>query len=196
MQFVSIWFVFAMFSFSFSTSLYICPAVYKASSKYFNISWNISLLAPGVPENVQLVSISHSQLRLSWQPPSNPNGIITGYSVTWKMVSNDRETQVNGTLSQEDIPATNSSFVINSLSEYTKWCWYLQNIGTLLRTCVYWNENHKGNFHSDIKNIRRHSHGHVQSTHGVSFCVLWWFGHLLLSQCIAYNTSKARNRIF
>ena len=30
-----------------------------------------------------------SKLNVTWKPPSDPNGIITGYYITWKMTEDD-----------------------------------------------------------------------------------------------------------
>lgn len=38
----------------------------------------------GAPENVTLEVIGPSNVRVSWEPPSPPNGITTTYIVTWK----------------------------------------------------------------------------------------------------------------
>ena len=47
------------------------------------------LLAPSAPTNVKVVAVSSSQLDISWQPPTDPNGEITGYNVTWRMIETD-----------------------------------------------------------------------------------------------------------
>lgn len=42
----------------------------------------IFFLAPGdPPQNVTLVAISESEIYVSWEPPSIPNGIITRYTI-------------------------------------------------------------------------------------------------------------------
>lgn len=45
--------------------------------------------APGEPDNVDLKVISATQLNLTWKSPRDPNGVIIGYRVIWKMVRND-----------------------------------------------------------------------------------------------------------
>ena len=47
------------------------------------------LLAPSAPTNVKVVAVSSSRLDITWQPPSDPNGVITGYNITWRMTRND-----------------------------------------------------------------------------------------------------------
>ena len=37
--------------------------------------------APGVVDDVEITVLSESSIRVSWEPPLTPNGIITGYQV-------------------------------------------------------------------------------------------------------------------
>ena len=54
-----------------------------------------SSIAPGEPGSVELTVISATQLNLSWASPSDPNGIITGYRVIWRMVKDVDDNPVN-----------------------------------------------------------------------------------------------------
>ncbi len=54
---------------------------------------------------------------MSWQKPTDPNGIILGYVVTWKMVSNDRGEKVEGNLKQLTTEANVTWSVIEDLGE-------------------------------------------------------------------------------
>ena len=83
---------------------------------FFNFHYLFSL-APGPAENVELSRISFSQLNLTWQAPGNPNGIITGYRVTWKIISNDKLQSVNGSLNQTSLPQEETFYVINYLGK-------------------------------------------------------------------------------
>ena len=47
-------------------------------------------IEPGKPESFQLIPISATVLSLSWDSPSDPNGVITGYRISWKMIEDDR----------------------------------------------------------------------------------------------------------
>ena len=76
-------------------------------------------LAASHVESVELLRISFSQLRLTWQAPKDLNG-ITGFNVTWKMVSNDKQQSVNGFLNQMSLPKENTSYVINNLGKRCK----------------------------------------------------------------------------
>lgn len=62
-----------------------------------------SLLAPGKPDNVSLVPVSATQLNLTWESPSDPNGIITGYRVIWKMVRDDNNMLIKGSDSKTQV---------------------------------------------------------------------------------------------
>lgn len=74
-------------------------------------------LAPNIPESVELFVVSHSQLKLTWQTPSRPNGIITGYRIRWKMDSNDRLQPVDGRLNETILLNGATSFVMNGLGK-------------------------------------------------------------------------------
>ena len=39
-------------------------------------------VAPGPPQNLEVVTVFHNSLVLRWDPPSRPNGIITKYTVS------------------------------------------------------------------------------------------------------------------
>ena len=82
--------------------------------------YHLFCLAPGHPGNVQLLRISFSQLRLTWQTPADPNGNITGYKVTWKMVSDDKLQSVDGKVNETILASENTSYVINYLGERCK----------------------------------------------------------------------------
>lgn len=73
-------------------------------------------LDSGPAENVTLITVSSSRLRLRWQKPSNTNAEITGYDITWKMVSNDKKQNVNGRLMRAHLARNKSLFVITDLS--------------------------------------------------------------------------------
>ena len=43
-----------------------------------------SHLAPGDPENLTALNTSAHQIRVLWDPPSSPNGILLGYKLTYE----------------------------------------------------------------------------------------------------------------
>jgi hypothetical protein len=51
------------------------------------------LLAPSAPTDVKVIAASSSQLNITWKPPLDPNGVITGYDITWRMTETDLDTQ-------------------------------------------------------------------------------------------------------
>ena len=67
--------------------------------------------APGVVEIVDIASISDIALTVHWNPPIQPNGIITGYEVIYSVYEDDA---VN-----TSVPVTSniSSFNITDLCE-------------------------------------------------------------------------------
>ena len=39
------------------------------------------ITVPGVVDSVEVVALSANLLRVSWEPPLSPNGVLTGYQV-------------------------------------------------------------------------------------------------------------------
>jgi hypothetical protein len=73
-------------------------------------------LVPGVPVNVKLKPHSPHQLQLTWNIPSEQNGKITGYHVTWRLVRNDTNHPIDGPLKTEEVPGEESkSYIIDNL---------------------------------------------------------------------------------
>ena len=75
-------------------------------------------IAPGIPNDVKLLSVNSSQLYLTWQDPRDPNGVILRYFVTWKKVRNDRGEEVSDSVSKQGATKGNvNSFTIRDLGE-------------------------------------------------------------------------------
>lgn len=75
-------------------------------------------LVPDVPEDVQLIKKSFSKLHLSWTRPIHPNGVVTGYYVTWQMIENDRNQTTTEVLRNIILSETTTSFPIMNLSKF------------------------------------------------------------------------------
>ena len=57
-----------------------------ASSHLCSIPSHMQTVVPGPPQNLEVVSVFHDSIDLRWDPPANPNGIITQYRVSVKIV--------------------------------------------------------------------------------------------------------------
>ena len=79
---------------------------------------SFSFLEPGAPENVSLVPISSTQLRLSWETPLKTNGEISEYYITWRIVRNDTNHTVDGLLSARSEDGSMTSYDITDLGKY------------------------------------------------------------------------------
>lgn len=44
---------------------------------------SLTCVDSSAPQNVQVKAISSSSVRVTWDPPTEPQGIIVGYAVTW-----------------------------------------------------------------------------------------------------------------
>ena len=73
---------------------------------YFNI-------VPGAPTNVELEVFSSTQLRVSWDSPSERNGIISEYYIKWRIVRNDTGHIVHGPLLTARKAETESEKIID-----------------------------------------------------------------------------------
>ena len=82
-----------------------------------------SFLEPGVPESVSLISISFSGLRLSWKPPKDTNGVISGYYITWRIVRNDTNHTVDGKLITTTVNENTMSYNISGLGKCLQPLW-------------------------------------------------------------------------
>lgn len=52
-------------------------------------------LVPNVAHNLTARNISSETLLVTWSPPSDPNGVITGYELTWQMIENDKRKKID-----------------------------------------------------------------------------------------------------
>ena len=73
------------------------------------------LLAPSAPTQVKVVVVSSSQLDVSWQPPLEPNGVITGYDITWMMTKNDLDEPLTGETKRTSLDASKRMYSITNL---------------------------------------------------------------------------------
>ena len=64
--------------------------------------------APGIPRNLRIHNMSSKSLRVTWDPPGDPNGIIKEYELTWRLVEEDKHNKV--------ISSDNSTLIRNRLN--------------------------------------------------------------------------------
>ncbi|XP_046863649.1 phosphatidylinositol phosphatase PTPRQ-like isoform X3 [Xenia sp. Carnegie-2017] len=72
---------------------------------------------PGPPVNVTLQRSSSTVLNLTWEIPSDPNGIIRGYNISWSKVLNDKNETVP--MNRNSTNSTKTSFSISNLDPYS-----------------------------------------------------------------------------
>ncbi|KAL1110190.1 hypothetical protein AAG570_008267 [Ranatra chinensis] len=83
---------------------------------------------PGTPANIKVMSTSSSSLTVSWTPPFQPNGKITGYCIYWKSLDGGKERDS----SKKRIPPTQTHFQLNQLSKsgtYEVWVTAYTKVG-------------------------------------------------------------------
>ena len=67
--------------------------------------------APGVVEIVAIVGTSDTTAVVFWTPPSQPNGVITGYQIIYSVYGDADNSMTQAVIEKED------SFFITNLSE-------------------------------------------------------------------------------
>ena len=68
-------------------------------------------IAPGVVEIVAIVGTSDTTAVVFWTPPSQPNGVITGYQIIYSVYGDTDNSMTQAVTRNEN------SFVITNLSE-------------------------------------------------------------------------------
>ena len=75
-------------------------------------------LVPSVPHNVNVTALSSTMLQVTWFPPLHPNGVITGYNITWKLIEDDNNNAVESVLNvSTPLNRFSRSYVINNLGK-------------------------------------------------------------------------------
>ena len=69
------------------------------------------LIAAGVVEIARVVGTSDTTAIVFWTPPSQPNGVITGYQIIYSLYGDSINSIIQAVTSNED------SFVITNLSK-------------------------------------------------------------------------------
>lgn len=78
-----------------------------------NTFLSLNTVPTGVPQNVQVVSVSSTSIRISWEPPQSDqqNGVIYSYHLSIT------EVETGAVLSFKTVP-TDNLFVVNSLHPF------------------------------------------------------------------------------
>ena len=81
----------------------------------------VFILVPTAKE-LSSLPISYSAIRAKWTPAFDPNKVISGYQLTWKVLEDDKGQHViNSPLqSSKVLPVNASGYVIKNLSMYRK----------------------------------------------------------------------------
>ena len=92
----------------------------------------IFFLVSGVPRNVDLLPFSHNELRLSWNPPFEKNGVISGYFITWRIVRNATNHMIKGALENTTTDLNEKFFEISNLGK----CYFYLNCDPYVKVKV------------------------------------------------------------
>ena len=68
-------------------------------------------LGPNKPLAVNAVNVSSTELNVTWMEPKRRNGILTGYTIYYKLVTNDKN---------ENVTANSSTFSKNTTHTSSK----------------------------------------------------------------------------
>ena len=82
-------------------------------------NFRIFPLVPTEPLNLRASNVSSQQLNVSWSEPEWRNGILTGYTVYYKLLRDDKNENVLGaTWKSEDIPSNKTTVVLENLRKF------------------------------------------------------------------------------
>ena len=75
------------------------------------------LLVPTKPLNLRASNVTSQQLNVSWSEPERRNGILTGYTIYYKLLRNDRNDIVPGTTEREETTKNNPAVELKNLGK-------------------------------------------------------------------------------
>ena len=82
-------------------------------------NFRIFPLVPTEPLNLRASNVSSKQLNVSWSEPERRNGILTGYTVYYKLLRDDKnENFLGATWKSEDIPSNKTIVVLENLRKF------------------------------------------------------------------------------
>ena len=95
------------------------------------------LLVPTEPLNLRAFSLTSQQLNVSWSEPERPNGILTYYTVYYKLLQNHHDEAVPGTTwKTKKIFSNKTTVILNNLGKFLNLQFNLHSVGKL-HTCMY-----------------------------------------------------------
>ena len=84
-------------------------------------NFRIFPLVPNEPLNLRASNVSSQQLNVSWSEPERRNGILTGYTVYYKLLRDDKNKNVLGaTWKSEDIRSNKTIVILENLRKFLK----------------------------------------------------------------------------
>ena len=96
----------------------------------------LSLTVPTEPLNLRAFNLTSEQVNVSWSEPERLNGILTHYTVYYKLLRNDKNEALSGTTWEtETIFSNTTNVVLKNLGKFFILTFYLHEIG-ILHTCM------------------------------------------------------------
>lgn len=90
------------------------------------------LSVPGPPTNIWFPEVTYSTAKVVWEPPTQPNGILTGYLVSYK----ERDGNFQGNSS--DLPVTQREYTVATLQREQYYIFHV-----MAKTRLGWGEPQK-----------------------------------------------------
>ena len=82
-------------------------------------NFGIFLLEPTEPLNLRASNVNSQQLNVSWSEPERRNGILTVYTVYYKLLRDDKNKNVPGTTwKSEEIASDKTTVVLENLRRF------------------------------------------------------------------------------
>ena len=97
----------------------------------FNFKTIMLFSAPSTPLNIRAFNTSSTSLRIEWNPPANPNGIIRGYLITYYKTASVGNNNSPAVMTQ-DVVGNVISFELMDLEIYTTYSISIQGRTILL----------------------------------------------------------------
>ena len=86
---------------------------------FLTIVYFQSFAVPGIPENFTVTDVQAQQISLSWAPPTNRNGVLTGYVLRYFNTTHNMNTD-------PVIGADVRDFTVDFLNEFTSYSFELR----------------------------------------------------------------------
>ena len=99
--------------------LYLDSSAKNETLWYASSCFFLSFLAPSAPRNLVAFNVSSTRLNITWNMPFRFNGILTQYTVYYKLVEDDNNQAVTGDSPLlKTVPTNETTQILDSLGKF------------------------------------------------------------------------------